>query len=148
MTRSNRILRLLLEWAAVVGVFVLLTILALASATMADTADANSGNQANLQAYVDVTVTDDLSDPDNPSTSLTTTFHPIAACTADSYNAISDETQDNLGLAAHILHGYGSDSPRLPGRRSASEFRIRHLINQDTVSRQPNTNRACSEKVQ
>ena len=58
------------------------------------------GTDANLQAYVTVVVADDLSDPDNPSTSLTITFyHPFAPCSRGGYNAyISNRLDDFKGI--------------------------------------------------
>ena len=72
------------------------------------------GTDANLQAYVTVVVADDLSDPGNPSTSLTITFSPVGACTRGEYNAyISNWLDDFKGIAPRHLGSAATDATQI-----------------------------------
>ena len=67
-----------------------------------------------VEAYVTVVVADDLSDPGNPSTSLTITFSPVAACTRGEYNAyISNWLDDFKGIAPRHLGSAATDATQI-----------------------------------
>ena len=75
------------------------------------------GADVDLQAYVTVVVEDDLSDPDNPGSSLTITFYPNYpppyTCTRGGFNAyISNWLDDFKGIAPrHLGYAASEDVP-------------------------------------
>ena len=75
------------------------------------------GADVDLQAYVTVVVEDDLSDPDNPGSSLTITFYPNYpppyTCTRGGFNAyISNWLDDFTGIAPrHLGYAASEDVP-------------------------------------
>ena len=75
------------------------------------------GADASLQAYVTVVVADDLSDPDNPGSSLSITFYPnyppSYTCTRGGFNAyISNWLDDFKGIAPrHLGYAASEDVP-------------------------------------
>ena len=73
-----------------------------------------------LQPYVTVVVADDLSDPDNPGSSLDITFYPnyppSYTCTRGGFNAyISNWLDDFSGIAPRHLGSAATDATQITG---------------------------------
>ena len=72
------------------------------------------GADANLRSYVTVVVADDLSDPDNPATSLAIDFHTTIACSRGDYNAYISNVIDFIdGIPKRHLGSAASDDVQI-----------------------------------
>ena len=72
------------------------------------------GADANLRSYVTVVVADDLSDSDNPATSLTIDFNTVIACSRGDYNAYISNVIDFIdGIAKRHLGSAASDDVQI-----------------------------------
>ena len=72
------------------------------------------GTDPNQQAYVTLVVADDLSDADNPATSLTIDFHTTIACSRGDYNAYISNVLDHFeGIPKRHLGPAASDDVQI-----------------------------------
>ena len=72
------------------------------------------GTDPSQQAYVTLVVADDLSDADNPATSLTIDFHTTIACSRGDYNAYISNVLDHFeGIPKRHLGPAASDDVQI-----------------------------------
>ena len=100
-------------------VVALVVVFALASATVAAPALANSEDEPNLRSYITVVVTEDESDPDNVVTRFTITWNDAEDCSAE-YNAYFS---NGLDVA------YGGDTTHLGSAATDGSQITRSLSN-------------------